>query len=452
MAESRFSSLNDWLSWMETLHPNEIDLGLSRIKNVADRLGIQKTSSSRIITVAGTNGKGSCIATLEKLFIETGVKVGTYTSPHIISYNERVKLQGMPVSDRELCEAFSNIDRARGEISLTYFEFGCLAAFLIFQASELDFWLLEIGLGGRLDAVNILSPDIAVITSIDLDHESWLGQTRDLIAREKLGILREGIPCICSEVRLTESMLEIFEHLGVSLFLRGEEFAFVQSDFRCEFSFNSSSSTTSCLTVATPNLPLPSVAAALQAYALCEDRLPDNGLGRDRMSSVIEGLSLAGRFERLETDFASIILDVAHNPAATVLLADKLKESHVDVDYAIVAMMADKKIHTALLPLSDFVGMWMPTELPGNARSESKENLAATLLDLGIDNERIVVCQNTQNAIQEVEKRIKTRQSICAESGSAESVSSGLTSTRKPVILVLGSFVTVAAAKIYFAG
>lgn len=435
---------------METLHPSEIDLGLTRIQDVADRLDVRKPPSSRIITVAGTNGKGSCIATLEKLFIESGAKVGSYTSPHIINYNERIKLQASPVSDRELCEVFSRINRARGEISLTYFEFGCLAAFLIFQESELDYWLLEIGLGGRLDAVNILSPDIAVITSIDFDHENWLGQTRDLIAREKLGILRQGIPCVCAETRLTESMIEIFNSLDVPLYLRGAEFAFVQSDSSCEFSYSGKATLPSRLTAATPNLPLPSIAAALQVYALCEDLLLDNVLDGTRMASVIEGLSLEGRFERLETEFASVILDVAHNPAATALLADKLKENRIDVDYAIVAMMADKKIHSALRPLSTCIGEWVPTELPGNARSESKESLAATLLTLGIEDRAVVVCQNTKDAIQELESRVKNRQSRSVESNNAELVREDSLEGRKPVILIFGSFVTVAAAKAYF--
>lgn len=447
LAEASFSSLNDWLTWMETLHPSEIDLGLARIQRVADRLGIQQSSiKAKVITVAGTNGKGSCIASLEALLIASGARVGSYTSPHITHYSERIRLQSDPVNDEQLCAAFAQINSARGDISLTYFEFGTLAALLIFQAEDLDFYLLEIGLGGRLDAVNILAPDIAVITSIDYDHENWLGNTREAIAQEKLGILRTGTPCVCAETRLTETMSATFARLKTPLYMSGQEFGYrrgldgqngldVQKEEQSEFQYSSNTGKQISLQLKTPGLPLPSVAAATQVYALCEDFLVHGALSQDKIGKVLQGLSLPGRFELLQTRAATWVFDVAHNPAATALLATNLKQSLKFADYAVVAMMADKKVQTALEPLLPLVKTWLPTELVGHPRSESSENIRLALNALSVDDEAIVLCQNTAAAIEEILIRI--------ERADAPS--------RKPVVLVFGSFVTVAAAKNYFA-
>ncbi|MEA3243399.1 MAG: Mur ligase family protein, partial [Pseudomonadota bacterium] len=195
----RFSSLNDWLEWQETLHPSSIDLSLERVGQVAEHLQC-RAPAKVVISVAGTNGKGSSVAMLEAILLRAGYRVGCYTSPHLFRYNERLRLQGEPISDSALCESFARIDHARGENTLTYFEFGTLAALDIMARESLEVALLEVGLGGRLDAVNVVDADAALITSIGIDHTAWLGRDRDAIAREKAGIMRPAKPAVCGDV------------------------------------------------------------------------------------------------------------------------------------------------------------------------------------------------------------------------------------------------------------
>ena len=222
----RFSTLDAWLSWLEQCHPSEIDLGLSRIGQVYQRLAAFPSASTKVITVAGTNGKGTCVNSLSFLLKQTGAAVGAYTSPHLLHYNERVQINGQPVSDDQLCEAFAAIDAARGDISLTYFEFGTLAAFYLFAQAQLDYWVLEVGLGGRLDAVNILDADIAVITSIALDHEAWLGNDLMQIGLEKAGIMRDGKPVIVASLDYPASIDEKISQLNCPAFYLGQQFGF----------------------------------------------------------------------------------------------------------------------------------------------------------------------------------------------------------------------------------
>ena len=194
----RFNSLADWLDWQETLHPRKIDLGLERVARVAERMQLL-TPAHGVITVAGTNGKGSSIAMLESILFAAGYRVACYTSPHLLRYNERIRIAGKEIDDTALCAAFESVDQARGDTSLSYFEFGTLAALTLFSRSQLDIALLEVGMGGRLDAVNVLDANAALVTSIDIDHSDWLGDDRESIGREKAGIFRAGRPAICSE-------------------------------------------------------------------------------------------------------------------------------------------------------------------------------------------------------------------------------------------------------------
>jgi len=221
----RFSLLSDWLAWLETLHPQAIDLGLSRIHQVANKLNLLRAPSfishehsaalaveaGRVFTVAGTNGKGSCVATIEQTLIAQHYKVGSYTSPHLHHYCERIRIDGKPADDSLVCDAFAAIDEARGNISLTYFEFGTLAALWIFVQQQIPYVVLEVGLGGRLDAVNIVDADIAIVTSIAVDHEEWLGSDREVIAVEKLGVTRKDRPTVIAEQDLTKSLLDFIQ-------------------------------------------------------------------------------------------------------------------------------------------------------------------------------------------------------------------------------------------------
>jgi dihydrofolate synthase/folylpolyglutamate synthase len=201
----RFNTLTDWLTWQETLHPRKIDLGLERVASVAERLQLLHPDFT-IVTVAGTNGKGSSVAMLEAILLAAGYQTGAYTSPHLQRYNERIRIGGQEIDDASLCSAFAAVDEARGTVSLSYFEFGTLAALLLFNQASLDVAILEVGLGGRLDAVNILDSDVALITAIDIDHRAWLGNDRETIGREKAGILRTACPAICSDANPPRSV------------------------------------------------------------------------------------------------------------------------------------------------------------------------------------------------------------------------------------------------------
>ncbi|MEE9551556.1 MAG: Mur ligase family protein, partial [Gammaproteobacteria bacterium] len=221
----RFQTLAEWLAWQESLHFTAIELGLDRCLSVADTLGLLQPNYT-VISVAGTNGKGSSVAMLESILRHAGYKTACYTSPHLVRYNERIQIKGEEVTDKALCKAFDRIDKARGDISLTYFEFGTLAALDIFQRSGIDIAILEVGLGGRLDAVNCLDADIALVTSIDIDHENWLGSDRESIAREKAGIFRTSRPAICSDPNPPDSLLRYADSQDTPLYLQDHDYKY----------------------------------------------------------------------------------------------------------------------------------------------------------------------------------------------------------------------------------
>ncbi len=229
----RFNTLEQWLTWQESLHFTAIELGLERCRRVANNMSLLKPAYN-VISVAGTNGKGSSVTMLDLILRDAGYRVGRYLSPHLLKYNERISVNGVDVSDEELCESFDRIDRARGDISLTYFEFGTLAALDIFRQQDVDIALLEVGLGGRLDAVNILDADAALISSIDLDHQQWLGDNRESIGREKAGIFRNKSPAVCSDPKPPQSILDCANALGTPLYLSGVDFHFFTKGDRWE--------------------------------------------------------------------------------------------------------------------------------------------------------------------------------------------------------------------------
>ena len=220
----RFNCLADWLAWQESLHFTAIELGLDRCNKVAQRMGLLKPAG-KVISISGTNGKGSSAAMLDAMLRQSGYRVGAYTSPHLTRYNERICIGGKQVTDEQLCRSFDRIDRARGDISLTYFEFGTLAALDIFQGAGLDIAILEVGLGGRLDAVNILDADIALVVTIDLDHEKWLGYTREAIGREKAGIFRRKRNRQSAQTRRAPaSIADCARETGALLYQAGRDF------------------------------------------------------------------------------------------------------------------------------------------------------------------------------------------------------------------------------------
>lgn len=422
--KSRYHKLDDWLTWMQDLHHVEIDLGIERIRQVAERMDLLKPAAT-VVTVAGTNGKGSCIASLDALLRHPSrikpFRVGVYTSPHILNYCERIRVDGDMVSEMVICEAFDQIDRARGDISLTYFEFSALAALFIFVCSDLDVYLLEVGLGGRLDAINIIDSEISIITSIDLDHQEWLGNTREQIAIEKAGVLRQGATFVCAEPEPPKSLLAIARELQVQNYQISEAFDY-HYDGR-ELMVMTSEKTYTCLP--RPNLPLPSVAAAIQTAVLIAEPLDESAV-MDTLST----LQLPGRFCQLAaaTRPCGLLVDVAHNPAATKMLAKRILEEAVACDVAVVGMMKDKALTETLAPMLDHIKFWVVTEFDENPRSASVQMLVASLLSLGVQDD-CIFCERYPG--KALDTAFLTWQLLRAPK------------QKRPCVLAFGSFLTV---------
>lgn len=376
----RFERLEDWLQWLESHHPTEIELGLDRIRAVAGRLDLLRPSA-RVISVAGTNGKGSCVAACAALLRAVGQSVGAYTSPHLRHYNERISVNGTPASDREICEAFARIDAVSADISLTYFEFGTLAALDVFRQRGVDVMVLEVGLGGRLDAVNILDADVAVVTSIDLDHQAWLGDDRDSIGREKAGIYRAGRPAICADPEPPEGLVAAVAGKGVQLQRLGEHFGFSASESVWRWWGTGPDGGTLNVELIAPSLPWPSLAAALQGVVQ---------LGHDVTALAdkagLSELRVDGRYQSLDWRGRRLVLDVAHNPAAARHLAERLRrDANPPKTIALVAMMEDKDREGSLRPLIGEVDAWWLVDLSEVPRAARPEQLREDLGRAGAD-------------------------------------------------------------------
>jgi dihydrofolate synthase/folylpolyglutamate synthase len=415
----RFADLAGWLQWQEGLHPNVIDLGIVRIQQVAQRLfGDDFTQHQPFtITVAGTNGKGSCVTVISALLAATGKCVGSFTSPHLLAYNERIRIDGKPVADDELCDAFTAIDAARGDTSLTYFEFNALAALWVFYQHHVDVQVLEVGLGGRLDAVNILDADIAVITNIALDHTDWLGDTREVIGIEKAGILRRNGKLVYGEIDMPSSIQQRVKKLDCECRQLGTVFDGVICENEWQWHGLSSAGEILSLQSFLPTLPLPSVACALQVLAWMNCWQPA------LFSSLLPALTLAGRFEQLNINGQHWIFDVAHNVAGAQFLVNKLKRDiHEPVDI-LFAAMADKDLRGIVSSLKPAVVHWYLLALDDNPRAATHEQITRVLEQEGIANENYT-CITEQDALHLVSEKNIAR-------------------TR----LVAGSFFTVAAIK-----
>ncbi|GAB1257138.1 bifunctional tetrahydrofolate synthase/dihydrofolate synthase [Aurantivibrio plasticivorans] len=373
-------TLSDWLGWLESLHPKDIELGLDRISIVAKRLDIftrLKSSNTKVVTVAGTNGKGSCVATMETFALASGLTVGAYTSPHFLHFNERIRVNGAMVSDDALLRAFNVIERARESVSLTYFEYTTLAGLWIFCEADLDIWLLEVGLGGRLDAVNIIEPDVAVITSIALDHQDWLGNDRETIGREKAGIMRAGAPAICVDPDPPNSIAGYALEVGARLVSAGNSLNWSTDDVSWQFSITRDQadlrSNSDYTSLPIPSLPMPSVVAGLQALAYVGVTFD-----RDQVSRELKRLTLTGRNQQCWVSGRRIILDVAHNPAAAELLATRLS-TIPGSKAAIFAVMADKDIPGICRPLLPLIDQWVVAGLENNPRAAASDDLQKQL-------------------------------------------------------------------------
>ena len=378
-----FSSLEAWLSHLETAHPVGIDMGLERIGLVKAALGLQ--FDCPVITVAGTNGKGSTCAYLESILISSGYRVGCHMSPHLLKFNERAKLNGEEVSDALLLEHFTAVEKARVTLvdapTLTYFEFTTLAIMHLFAKAHLDAVVLEVGMGGRLDAVNIVDADCAIVTSIDVDHADFLGGTREAIALEKAGIFRPGKIAICGDPVPPQTLIEYAEKLGCDLWLQGRDYNF-QGD-KQQWGWAGRKKRFSglgypALRGANQILNASAVIAALMAL---HQRLPVSAQDIRNGFAMVE---LPGRFQVLPGQ-PTVVLDVAHNSHAASTLAQSLERmGYHPYTYAVFGAMADKDIEGVIKPLLNIVDFWFCTDLP-TPRAASAHDLVSKLQKLGVN-------------------------------------------------------------------
>ena len=367
------ATLPQWLAYLETLHPTEIDLGLDRIRNVAEKLEL--TYPYTAITVGGTNGKGSVCAMLESMILAGGYKAGLYTSPHLIDYNERIRLNGEFATDQQIVEQFHRIETARGAVSLSYFEFSTLAALLLFQQHHVDVAILEVGLGGRLDAVNLVDTDCAVITSIDIDHSDYLGATREQIAWEKAHIFRPGRPAICADPAPPKTLVDHAEAMGADLWLFGKDFNY--SGDRLQWAYGGREQRRSAL-------GYPALRGANQllnasaALAALEALRGDIVIPQHAVRLGLTQAALPGRFQIMPGQ-PIIILDVAHNPHAAAALGQNMANMPcAGKTYAVVGMLRDKDVMGTLSKILPHVDHWLCAGVPGH-RALAGHELAAIL-------------------------------------------------------------------------
>lgn len=422
------SSLESWLQYISSVHLREIELGLGRTHSVAANLGLGKPAPL-VVTVAGTNGKGSCIATMEAILQQAGFKTGCYTSPHIHVFNERIRIDASNVLDDPLIAAFEAIDEARNNETLSYFEFATLAGLYLMRKNNVDIALLEVGLGGRLDAVNIVDADVAVISSIGIDHTDWLGNDIESIAAEKAGIMRPNSPTVFGGEHPPSAIIQRAQELNSPLLVSGHDFHADQDAVNATWRWTGQGR--EAVSVSWPDLPIPSlmlcnVSASLQALKL----LPIN-LGVEPVAVALKGLGLAGRFDKRRdlSNGRTVIFDVAHNPDAMQKLAIRLRSYKSQNKgagriAAVLAVMSDKDVLGMITALEYCVDIWYIAQVD-EARSMAADEVAQTMKSVGIapDQGRILHFDSVASAYR----------AACDQTKAEDTV------------LVTGSFFTVAA-------
>lgn len=419
------SSLETWLNYLEALHPSAIDMGLDRVRQVADRLSLQSDSVKYV--VGGTNGKGSTCAMLEAILLASGYRVGMYTSPHMIHFNERARINGEIVADEVLIEQFEAVEVARQDVSLTYFEFTTLAILRLFAQSNLEAIVLEVGLGGRLDAVNIVDADCAIITSVDIDHTDWLGETREQIGFEKAHIFRPGQPAICSDPVPPKSLLDYSANIGADLWLFGRDFNY--SGDRQQWAFAGRQQRRNAL--AYPALrganQLLNASAALAALEATRDKL---AIPQQAVRQGLLAASLPGRFQILPGQ-PTTILDVAHNPHAAAVLEKNLGNMGFHpYTYAVFGMLSDKDVKSVVQHMAKRIDRWFCASLPG-PRGLTAAQLATTVREV-------------LSSMPELSSEMP----VVTEYDTVKSALGAATDLSNPDdrIIVFGSFLTVAGA------
>ncbi|MHC1480463.1 bifunctional tetrahydrofolate synthase/dihydrofolate synthase [Frateuria aurantia] len=376
------NTLSEWLEYQQQTHPNSIELGLARVREVWQRMGSPR-AAAEIITVGGTNGKGSTVAMLDTMLRASGYRVGTYTSPHLIRYNERIRIQGEEAGDAALVAAFERIEQARAGLPLTYFEFGTLAALDLLARAQLDVAVLEVGLGGRLDAINIVDADIAVVTTVDLDHMDWLGPDRDSIGREKAGIARAGRPLIIGDHLPPQGLLQAAAETGAEVWR-------IDTDFGVQAGpddWDWWSADRSLASLPTPALAAPvqrdNAATAIAALHARDRRRPEARpwVQPEALAEALRTVRIQARLQRLDIDSPGpeVYLDVAHNPQAAASLARWLQQTVAAPVQAVYGALADKDVAGVFAALGDhiehwhLVGLdpWTPRGLPAAALAEA---------------------------------------------------------------------------------
>ena len=408
-------SLEHWLSYIEKLNPEEIELGLDRIRPVYEKL-INSPLAKKIILVGGTNGKGSTVEYLSELLRDKNKRVGTYTSPHLFSFNERIRINGKECSDSSILNSFMTVERARESIPLTYFEFSTLAAIQIFSESELDVVILEVGLGGRLDAVNVVEPDISILTNVELDHQDWLGNNREVIGKEKADIFREGKPAVLAQKNLPKSVFQEAIRKEAVLYTLNADFGYEIDELADNWSyfFSKDDKNLTISKINLTNLSVESASAALTTFILLGEEFNED------LKKVIEKTNLKGRCELIKNKF---LLDVSHNPAAVQNLKHFIRRNFKTRKkiVAVFGVMSDKDVLGMVEPIKKIVSRWYVTS-PEIGRAMKTSKLTSLLRE------------STDSEIIEVD-RVKDAVHRAFKDSSEETL-----------ILVLGSFYTVSEA------
>jgi len=412
----RFQSLNQWLDWQMLLHVKSIDLGLERVSEVAQRLGIESIAK-QVIIVAGTNGKGSTVACYENWLSRAGFSVASYTSPHLLDYNERIKLDTEPVCDERLCQAFEAVDQVRQDTALTYFEFGTLAAFWLMQNHAPDYAILEVGLGGRLDAVNIIDADLVHLTSIGIDHQGWLGDSREEIGFEKAGVLRKQVAVVCNDIQPPQSVLDEIERLDCQSLQFQRDFSIQESEQSGSYDWLGQGLEFRL----TPPLPgqhqLQNLAGVVAGLSLL---LPLNQYEPQAVADYFAGTQLAGRFQRLQTTLpAQVYVDVGHNQDAASAIAASLSaiKSPGQRVVVLLGMLEDKASEQYVSEFENIVDSWWLLSL------DCDRGLTADQLE------------------QRISHRVTVQQKFLSAGNAVDAALSSL--SNQDIILVTGSFATV---------
>ncbi|AEC19559.1 FolC bifunctional protein [Pusillimonas sp. T7-7] len=393
------ATLQTWLSYLESLHRTSIDLGLERIRAVADNLNMAWPYVK--ITVGGTNGKGSTCAMLEAILLASGYKTGTYTSPHLVDFNERIRVNGEFASDAQIIEQFHRIEQARGDITLSYFEYTTLAALMLFEQEKMDVAVLEVGLGGRLDAVNLVDADCAIITSVDIDHTDYLGDTREKIGFEKAHIFRPGRPAICADPVPPQSIIDHAAQIQADLWLFGKDFNY--SGDRQQWAYGGRSQRRSGM--AYPSLrganQLLNAAAALAALEALRPKLV---VPQQAVRIGLSQVQLPGRLQIL-AGTPTIILDVAHNPHAAAALGQNLDAmGYFPHTHAVLGMLNDKDIASVVGKLAHRVDRWYCASLPG-PRGMSGQELADMVNKVVAGTDATPAMEENSREVRRVESR-----------------------------------------------